>query len=178
MLGVVSTYSYRPAQPTDRERVEAMLARSFAAQLTDAYPPELVVATAPAFTRVNPTLFACGTWFVGVTPTGEVAGCGGWTREHPGSGEIVDGLGHVRHFCTDVDHLRRGVGREIAQLSFASARAAGIERLDCAATLSAAGFYRSLGLRTVERVIVPVPVLARPGKLVDFPTLLMRVELT
>lgn len=177
MLGEVSPYSYRPAQPTDLDRVEAMLARSFAPQLAGVYPPELVIATAPAFARVNPTLLACGTWFVGIAPTGEVVGCGGWTREHPSSGETVDGLGHVRHFCTDVDHLRRGVGRRIAELSFAGARAAGIARLDCAATLSAERFYRALGLRTIERMIVPVPVLARPGERVDFPVLLMRVDL-
>ena len=121
MLRVVSTYTYRPAQATDRDGIETMLARSFAPQLAGAYTPELVAASAPAFTRVNPRLLDCATWFLGLAPSGAVVGCGGWTREHPGNGELVDGLGHLRHFCTDVDHLRRGIGRELAALTFSSA---------------------------------------------------------
>ena len=55
------------------------------------------------------------------------AGCGGWTVERPGSeGETEQGLGHFRHFATHPDHVRKGIGKLIAERSFGDAVGAGI----------------------------------------------------
>jgi N-acetylglutamate synthase-like GNAT family acetyltransferase len=173
----MATYHVRVARPEDREGVEALLKRSYPPLLAAGYDAELLAAALPAMIRANPQLLACGTWFVALDEHGMVAGCGGWTAQRPGLGEIEPGVGHLRHFGTHVDHLRRGVGRQLMERSFTTARAAGIERLDCDATLVAERFYQSLGLRTVEATRVTIPVLDRPGEVVAFPSLLMRIEL-
>jgi N-acetylglutamate synthase-like GNAT family acetyltransferase len=173
----MSTFVIRPAQPHDREGVDGMLARSYPPLLAAGYDAELLAAALPAMTRAQPTLLACPTWFVAVHSSGAIVGCGGWTRERPGTREIEEGLGHVRHFGTHVDHLRQGIARAIGTQTIATARAANINQLDCYSTLVAENFYASLGFRTVEAITVPMPRLDRPGEFVDFPSLLMRCEL-
>jgi GNAT superfamily N-acetyltransferase len=145
--------------------------------LARAYDAELLAATLPAMTRAQPKLLACPTWFVAVHASGQLVGCGGWTHERPGTGEVETGLGHVRHFGTHVDHLRQGIAAAIGTQTIATARAAGIGRLDCYSTLVAERFYASLGFRTIEAITVPMPHLDRPGEFIDFPSLLMRREL-
>jgi N-acetylglutamate synthase-like GNAT family acetyltransferase len=177
MLGRMAEFLVRAAQPHDREGVDAMLSRSYPPLLAPGYDAELLAATLPAMTRAQPKLLACPTWFVAVSESGEVIGCGGWTRERPGTGELEPKLGHVRHFGTDVNHLRRGIARAIADEMLATARAAGIEQLECYSTLVAERFYASLGFRTIATITVPMPRMERPGEFVDFPSVLMRCEL-
>jgi N-acetylglutamate synthase-like GNAT family acetyltransferase len=172
-----NSFVVRPAQPSDRAGIDAMLARSYPPLLAPAYDAELLAAALPAMTRASVGLLACPTWFVAVHASGQIVGCGGWTRERPGTGEVEPGLGHVRHFGSDVDHLRQGIARAIGAQTLATARAADIVRLDCYSTLVAEEFYASLGFRTVEAMTVPMPRLDRPGTFVDFPALLMRCEL-
>jgi N-acetylglutamate synthase-like GNAT family acetyltransferase len=173
----VTVYEIRPARREDREGVDALLGASYPPLLAPGYDGELLAAALPAMIRANPKLLACPTWFVAVDDQGTIAGCGGWTAAQPGTGEIEPGVGHLRHFGTHVDHLRRGVARGLARRSFETARAAGIERLDCYSTLVAERFYEALGLRTIEAMSVAIPVLDRPGETVAFPSMLMRVEL-
>jgi N-acetylglutamate synthase-like GNAT family acetyltransferase len=167
----------RPAQLHDQEGVDAMLSRSYPPLLASAYDPELLAAALPAMTRAQPKLLACPTWYVAVDASGRVIGCGGWTRERPGTGEIEPKLGHVRHFGTDVDHTRQGIARAIANETLSTARAAGIEQLECYSTLAAETFYAALGFRTIATITVPMPRLDRPGTFVDFPSVLMSCEL-
>jgi predicted N-acetyltransferase YhbS len=173
----MASFIVRPAQPHDREGVDALLARSYPPLLAPGYDAELLAATLPAMTRAQPKLLACATWFVAVRESGEVVGCGGWTRERPGTGEVEPGLGHVRHFGTHVDHLRQGIARALGMQTLASARAAGIEQLECYSTLVAEKFYASLGFRTIGSMSSPMPRSDRPGELIEFPALLMRCEL-
>jgi N-acetylglutamate synthase-like GNAT family acetyltransferase len=127
-------------------------------------------------TRAQPKLLACPTWFVAVDESNAIVGCGGWTRERPGTGEIEPGVGHVRHFGTHVDHLRRGIARAIAAATIASARADRIELLECYSTRVAERFYAALGFRTITAMTVPMPCGDR-HEFVEFPALLMRCEL-
>jgi GNAT superfamily N-acetyltransferase len=173
----MATFILRPAQPSDRERVDAMLSRSYPPLLAPGYDPELLAAALPAMTRAQPKLLACPTWFVAVHESGTIVGCGGWTRERPGSGEVEPGIGHVRHFGTHVDHVRQGIARAIGEQMIATARAAGIEQLECYSTLVAESFYASLGFTTIATITVPMPWIDRPGEFVDFPSRLMRAQL-
>jgi N-acetylglutamate synthase-like GNAT family acetyltransferase len=177
MLASMPNFLVRPAQPHDRAGVDAMLSRSYPPLLAPAYDAELLAATLPAMIRAQPKLLACPTWFVAVGESGDVIGCGGWTRERPGTGDIEPKLGHVRHFGTDVDHLRRGIARAIASEMIATARAAEIEQLKCYSTLVAESFYASLGFRTIATITVPLPRVDRPGEFAEFPSVLMRCEL-
>lgn len=91
-------------------------------------------------------------------------GCGGWTRERPGKGDLEHGLGHIRHFATHPDWLGRDVGRSIYDLCEQKARSTGILRFECYSSLNAVGFYATLGFVPVRRVNVPLgPDLALPG---------------
>ncbi|MFO7565976.1 MAG: GNAT family N-acetyltransferase [Enhygromyxa sp.] len=173
----MASFTVRPASPRDQHGVDALLSRSYPPLLAPGYDPELLAAVLPAMTRANPKLLACPTWFVAVDESGEILGCGGWTRERPGTNEIEPQVGHVRHFGTHVDHLRRGVARAIAAETLASARAAGIVRLEAYSTLVAERFYAALGFQRIAPMSVPMPRLDRPGELVEFPALHMRCEL-
>lgn len=171
---MAATFIVRPAQPHDRERVDAMLSCSYPPLLAAGYDAEILAAALPAMVRAQPKLLACPTWFVAVRESGDVLGCGGWTREQPGTGAIEPGIGHVRHFGTHVDHLRQGIAGAIAAEMLATARAAAIHQLDCYSTLVAEHFYASLGFQTIAAMTVPMPHADRPGAFIEFPALLMR----
>src|SRR5690606_7489166 len=171
------SFDVRPARPADREGVDALLSRSYPPLLAHDYDAELLAAGLPAMTRAQARLLECETWFVAVADSGQIVGCGGWTRERPGTGEIEPGIGHVRHFGTHVDHVRRGIARALGLRTIASARALEITELECYSTLSAERSQASLGFVTIESITVPMPRLDRPGELVDFPSVWMRLEL-
>jgi|SRR5690554_775043 len=173
----MASFSLRPAQLEDRVGVDTLLACSYPPLLAASYDPELLAAALPAMIRASPTLLECETWFVALSERGEIVGCGGWTRARPGTGEREPGLGHVRHFGTHVDHVRRGIARAIAMKMLTTARAAGVTHLECYSTLAAERFYASLGFRAREAITIPIPRLDRPGEFVEFPSVLMRCDL-
>jgi GNAT superfamily N-acetyltransferase len=90
---------------------------------------------------------------------GAAAGCGGWTIDKPGSGEIVEGVGHIRHFATHPAHLRKGVARLLLEHCLAEARAAGIHIMMSQSTLPAEKFYAAAGFRPIG----PIEVEMGPG---------------
>jgi N-acetylglutamate synthase-like GNAT family acetyltransferase len=102
-------------------------------------------------TRANPKLLSSGTYYVAESEAGSIVGCGGWTRERPGEDAQVGRIGHVRHFGTHPDWIRRGIGSAIFQRCREQARASGISELECYASLNAERFYAALGF---ERIAV------------------------
>ena len=56
----------------------------------DSYDPHGLDAALPYMSRANPRLLASGTYYVAEID-GVAAGCGGWSVEKPGSGEIIAG---------------------------------------------------------------------------------------
>ncbi len=155
----------RPATPADADAVGAVLLASYSGLLRGRYDDEMLERALPHMTKANPALLASGTYFLAETP--ELAGCGGWTVARPGTGEIVDGEGHIRHFATHPGAARRGVGAALLAHCIAQARASGVRRLHCFATLNAEGFYRAAGFETIGPIEVPIGPVA-------FPSLLMR----
>jgi N-acetylglutamate synthase-like GNAT family acetyltransferase len=79
-------------------------------------------------------------------------GCGGWTKERPGTTTVESSLGHIRHFGTHPNWARRGVGRAIYQLSANGARAAGVKRFEACSSLNGESFYRALGFERVREM--------------------------
>lgn len=149
----------RPATPDDAGAVSAVLAASYPVLLAPAYDPDLLARVLPVMTRANPRLLACGTFHVAEIEGLGVVGCGGWTRERPDDprAPIDPALGHLRHFGTRPEVLRRGVGRAIFARCAAEARAAGVGRFECWSTLVARSFYESLGFVVRETIAVPMP---------------------
>ena len=160
----------RPARSEDAPEVTRLLALSYARLMAGAYEASLLAAAVPLIAVANPSLLASGRYFLAFTGAGDLAGCGGWSLERPW-GEAEPGLGHVRHFAVHPDHLGRGIGRALFEVSAAQARQAGVTRMECYASLNAEGFYRALGFRTVR----PISVELRPGLV--FPALEMHTAL-
>ena len=145
-----------PARPEDADAVSDLLARSYGGLFNDWYDAPTLTAALPIMTRANPALLASDGWFV-VEEAGKLIGCGGWSKEEPETGAIVPGEGHGRHFATDPEHLRRGVGRSIWDASVAQAKAQGVSRMIVYSSLPAESFYASLGFRPVKARFVNLP---------------------
>ncbi len=144
-------YSLRVAEPADAPAVSALLEASYSLLLAPAYDPAAMQTALPVMTRANLTLLGSGRFHLAVAEEGSLAGCGGWSAERPGSGEIETGLGHVRHFAVHPDWLRRGVGRALLAVCEREARAAGLTELQCFASLNAEAFYGALGFVPLRR---------------------------
>src|SRR6516162_11592079 len=140
-----SCRSIRIAGPSDSVAVSAVLAASYSSLLKDCYDSDTLGRALPFMTRANPALLASGTYYVAEGELGNLLGCGGWTTERPGSGEIVEGEAHIRHFATHPEWLRRGVGTALLARCLGDARLLGIRKLNCFSTLNACRlFHRPL----------------------------------
>jgi GNAT superfamily N-acetyltransferase len=148
----------RTAQPSDAPAVSDLLAASYPVLLASDYEPDLLADALPHMTRANPALLASGTYYVVEvqdTP-GLLVGCGGWTLERPGAPEerVDPTHGHIRHFATHPAWIHRGVGRALFGRCVADARTIGVRIFECYATTVAEPFYRALGFKTVNHMVV------------------------
>lgn len=167
-----STLTVRLSDKRDLTEVDALLARSYPILLKDHYPPSVLVTAVPHISKAQPRLLASGTYFVVENDAGDIVGAGGWTAVKPGTRQVgAPKTGHIRHVVTDHRQTRSGIGRALMDHVFVSARAAGMEELECLSTLMAVPFYASCGF--VEEG--PVSVNLRAG--IDFPAILMRCKL-
>lgn len=137
----------RTASPADRAPVGDLLDLSYRVLMAGAYPADLLAQSLPLITKANPVLLASGRYGLIEDDAGRLLACGGWSLERPGSGVVVEGLAHIRHFAVHPDAVRRGLGRQLYQWCEDAARAQGMTHLECHASLNAEGFYRRLGFR-------------------------------
>ncbi len=112
---------------------------------------------------------ASGSYFVALE-AGRIVGAGGWTAVGP-QAQRVRAAGHVRHFVTDADRQRLGIGRALMERVVTGARDAGLARLECQSTRTAVPFYRAMGFRVLGAITVPL----RPG--IEFPAVAMMRDL-
>jgi hypothetical protein len=77
------SFSIRIAKPTDSDGICALLAASYSSLLTGHYDSDLLAQALPHFTKANPTLLACGTYYVAEREPDILVGCGGWTPAKP-----------------------------------------------------------------------------------------------
>lgn len=161
-------FTVRLATPDDAAAVSALLAACYPVFLAGHYDTDLLDALLPRMTQASPALLASGSYYLAEASDGTVIGCGGWTRERPGTGEVTEGLGHVRHVGVHPAWAGRGVGRALFERWRKQARACGIREFECYATLNAEGFYNALGFETEG----PLEVDMGPGP--KMPSMLMR----
>lgn len=147
-----SAFFVRVATPADADAVTELLGASYPVLMLTAYDEAELESALPLMTRANEKLLSSGTFYVAEQDDGRLAGCGGWTRERPGTGAVEDGLAHIRHFATRPEWIGRGVGRALYQRSEEDARCAGIASFECYASLNAEGFYLALGFRSVRKL--------------------------
>jgi N-acetylglutamate synthase-like GNAT family acetyltransferase len=139
--------------------------------LASNYDETTLDSALPYMVKANPNLLASGTYYVAEVELGTIVGCGGWTLEKPGTGEIVKGEAHIRHFAVHPDCIKRGIGTALLTRCITEARLGGIHKLHCFSTLNAEAFYRASGFQTIDFVDV------RMGPSVEFRAVLMHREI-
>jgi GNAT superfamily N-acetyltransferase len=156
----MNTIIIRAATPDDEEVLTHLITASYARLDNGAYEAERLMAALPVMSRANPKLLASGTYYVAESD-GEPAACGGWTIDKPGTGEIIEGVAHIRHFATHPDHLRKGIARMLLDRCISEAGAAGLKLMKSQATLPAEPFYAAAGFRRVALIEVEMGPDAR-----------------
>lgn len=146
----------RLARPDDAEGVSALLKASYPLLMRGAYDDAVLAAALPAITEANLELLSSGLYFVAVAPSQMIVGCGGISGVRPGTAEAQSGVGHIRHFATHPEWLRRGIGRRIMERSVERARDLGLIALECYSSLNAVDFYTAEGFAVVAEVTVPI----------------------
>jgi N-acetylglutamate synthase-like GNAT family acetyltransferase len=167
---MATSFRLSVASPTDQAAVTALLEASYATLMATYYDPVVLDRALPLMTRANPNLLGSGTYYLAHDSMGSVVGCGGWTKERPGTGEIEPRLAHIRHFATHPGWLGRGIGRAIFTECRNAAEADGICRLECYSSLNAEGFYAAIGFHAVRRLEVSM------GPDISFPSILMQAS--
>lgn len=77
----------------------------------------------------------------------------------------------MRHLAVHPDVLQQGIGRALAEVSLASARALGVTCLRCMSTLTAEPFYQAMGFGRLQNIELTL----EPG--LFFPTVEMRKDI-
>jgi GNAT superfamily N-acetyltransferase len=153
----------RTATPNDRELLSILIASSYGELARGPYDPGTLAAALPTMSRANPKLLAISTYYVAEI-SGTAAGCGGWTMAKPGSDEIVDGVGHIRHFATHPAHVRKGVGRLLLDVCLAEARDAGMLELSSSVSRSRR-LARSISAADCSMTFLVASIVARTSGL-------------
>ena len=160
----------RSAETGNAAAVHRVLLASYPSLMAHAYENDVLVLALPLMTRPNHKLLGCGTYYI-AEADGDIIGCGGWSREEPGSNLVAPGTAHIRHFGVKAEWVRRGVGRALFDRCEADARNLGICLFKCFASLNAVGFYRLLGFE--DRGVIDVAM----GPDIDLPSVLMERRL-
>jgi N-acetylglutamate synthase-like GNAT family acetyltransferase len=156
----------RAARADDAEAVSALLAASYTVLFSGAYSAEVLDLALPLMTKSNPRLLSSGTFHVAENDNGKFVGCGGWSFERSGSGEVADGMGHISHFAVHPDWTRRGVGQALLSRSIGQAKERGVRVLECQSSLVAGAFYQSQGFVRVKEINAELaPRVMIPGVL-------------
>lgn len=156
----------RTAEINDAPNVTALLERAYPTLMAASYDSAVLALALPEMTRANPALLASRTYYV-VEDGERLVGCGGWTAEKPGSGEVQPGLAHLRHFATDPDRAQEGIGRSIYNQCAIEALSCGFTLFQAFAGLNAEPFYHRLGMERIRVIEVPM------GPSVNLPAVLM-----
>lgn len=164
----MESISIRQATNEDNKTIGALLAASYPVLMTTHYEPEILALALPLMTRANPRLLGSGTFYVAESDNHRVIGCGGWSNERPDTGDITDGLAHIRHFATHAKWIGHGIGRALYDTCEREARHTGVTRFECYASLNAQAFYVALGFDPIKEMTVSMG----PG--VDFKAMHMQ----
>ena len=117
-----------------------------------AYRDSVLTAALPAMTIAQPSLLQSGTYYLAETIGGILVGCGGWSMERPGSGEVLAGLAHIRHFCVHPEWTRQGVGRALYTRCRDDAKNFGVTVFECCSSINGESFYAALGFER-DRIV-------------------------
>jgi GNAT superfamily N-acetyltransferase len=138
-------YSLRPAMLADEFALRELIARSIRELGSNDYTSEQIEAALTGAFGLDTSLIHDQTYFVVTTDTGEIAGCGGWSRRRTLFGSDARGdrddawlnpqsdFAKIRAFFIDPRHARRGLGRRL------------LEHCEAQATLPGKRLYENCG---------------------------------
>jgi N-acetylglutamate synthase-like GNAT family acetyltransferase len=132
-----------------------LLNASYRVLLPSEYEEDILAEALPVMSTANASLLSSGTYYISVSDR-QFVGCGGWTFQHPGSGDTEPRLAHIRHFATHPDWVGRGIGRSIYNTCSANAQSAGVTTFECYSSLNAVKFYAALGFKSVRPIEIPI----------------------
>ena len=159
----------RVATLNDTAAVTDLLARAYPTLMAASYDADVLALALPAMTKANLALLQSNTYYV-VEDGERLVGCGGWTAEKPGSGQIERGLAHLRHFATEPALARKGIGRSIFDRCVLDATKRNVIRFQAFAGLNAEPFYHRLGFRRLQVVDIAMgPAIRLPSVLMEGP---------
>ncbi|MDJ0910535.1 MAG: GNAT family N-acetyltransferase [Woeseiaceae bacterium] len=144
---MTKTYVVRVSTLDDSAPVSSLLRASYPKLMRSAYDPVLLEKVLPRMTTAQPGLLESDSYYVAESAEGRIIGCGGWTRERPGTTEIEESVGHVRHFGVHPEWTRCGVGKALYARCARDAREAGVAKFECYSSLNGEAFYAALGFR-------------------------------
>jgi GNAT superfamily N-acetyltransferase len=162
MLPTSSTWKIRLARLDDIPALDILIPLSVRAlQINHYNEAQREAAIGPVF-GVDRQLIEDQTYFVAETPTGEIIGCGGWSKRQTKCGSsagrtepdpLIDpqtDAARIRAFFVHPNFARRGIGRAILDACEKALLAAGFTRAEIAATLTGEALYVSGGYRVTE----------------------------
>lgn len=161
-------FRIRTAAAEDIPALHALIESSVRGLQAGDYTPEQMDGALGTVFGVDTQLIADGTYFVVETETGQMAGCGGWSKRKTLFGsdqvavrepELLDpatDAAKIRAFFVHPTWARRGVGTLLLEQCEQAARAAGFRQFEMGATITGEKMYRVRGYEPVERLEVPL----------------------
>jgi len=166
---VSADYRLRPAVAGDEPALRELIARSIRELGAGDYTPEQIEAALLGAFGVDSALIRDQTYFVIETGSGEIVGCGGWSRRKTLFGSdtresrddswldpAVDAA-RIRAFFIDSRHARRGLGRMLLDRCEAEAVRAGFTEFALMATLPGRRLYEVCGYVGNSSIEHPLP---------------------
>ena len=162
-------YQLRPAVAADEPILRDLIARSIRELGADDYTPEQIEAALLGAFGVDTALIRDQTYFVIESGSGEIVGCGGWSRRKTLFGsdtrESRDDswldpaveAARIRAFFIDSRHARRGLGRMLLDRCEAEASRAGFTDFALMATLPGRRLYEVCGYVGDQSIEHPLP---------------------
>lgn len=147
----------RPALDSDRPAITQLIDRSVRILQAGDYSPAQIEGALGTVFGVDTQLLADGTYYVAESATGELAGCGGWSKRKTLFGsdrasvrepELLDPIqdaAKIRAFFIDPGWARQGIGTLILEECERAALAAGFRRFEMGATLTGVKLYEKRG---------------------------------
>lgn len=178
------SFSIRKAGMSDRTTIENLIRESVRGLSRDDYDARQIELSIRTVFGVDTELIADETYFIAETETGEIAGCGGWSKRRTLYGasiysesrdsELLDPdteAAKIRAFFIHPDFARKGVGTLLLEACEREAWAHGFKTAEMMATLPGVKLYAARGYAKGEPVKIPV------GENVDIICIKMRKNL-
>ncbi len=162
-------YQLRLATTDDATSIRELIARSIRSLGADDYAPAQIEAALLGAFGLDTSLIRDQTYFVVASDSGDIVGCGGWSKRKTLFGgdtrEVRDDSwldptsesARIRAFFIDPQHARRGLGRRILEHSEAEAVRAGFKAFELMATLPGKRLYEICGYEAAAPIEHPLP---------------------